>query len=104
MFWRSFIVTLKSAYSLNNDSDCVCVFGLAAPCKAIFMAVTLGSCIRILLGAPTVYSFLSVVCDNLDRWRPCESADPLSKDFYPMAVNKIQVKGKQEELGRIGLW
>jgi hypothetical protein len=80
------------------------IFCVAARCKAIvFYSCDTG----VVYSNPTWGTDLSLgfffVCDNLDRWRPCEPADPLSKDFYPMAVKKIQIPGKQEDLGRIVL-
>jgi hypothetical protein len=85
---------------------CVCVcFGLGARCKA---SIVFSSCDTGVVysyptwGAELLFGFF--LCDNLDRWRPCEPADPLSKEFYPLAVKKIQIPGKLENLAHIGLW
>jgi hypothetical protein len=80
------------------------IFCLAARCKAIVFY----SCdTRVVYANRTWGTDLSLdfffVFDNLDRWTPCEPADPLSKDFYSMAVKKFRIPGKQEDLGRIGL-
>jgi hypothetical protein len=44
-----------------------------------------------------------VVCNNLYRWWPCDPADPLPRASYPIAVNKLHMSGKREDLDCIGL-
>ena len=94
---QCFSVVLGHAeiYSLNND-----------PARVNFLpGCTMYGCdTRVVYSNPTwgtdpLLGFF--LCDNLDRWRPCEPADPLSKDFYPMAVKRFRYQENRRTLAAL---
>ena len=76
------------------------IFCLVARCKAINVFYKCDT--RVVYSIPTWGTDLLLgffLCDNLDRWRPCEPADPLSNDFCSTPVKEDSDTRKTEVLG-----